>query len=277
MSGAEVDESLAVHTAARRYLIDRYAELTEAYAKLPNSGRTDDGYHYSDEAIRIFPRYRMVEAILFKVEELDSDGLPPRDELMRLLSTAGSEAQTVFTERASEPIRVQAIADEQRLFVDRVAQLARDSQVRDPLPYRRTLSESDAASWLYLLEQHWGVEGRQWHPMLPAPVPEGVLVLRADGMFEGGGESATRQSLTEMAVARVVEVREFREHSPDRIVAVEWLSPTYNGAEGLWTDESLSWIAYASHEGTVAFGGSIVPHLEAAWGGIDRWRWRAPQ
>ena len=96
-------------------------------------------------------------------------------------------------------------------------------------------------------------------------------------MFEGGGESATRDALVEMGVARVSEVREFRERGPDRVVAVDWLTPTYNGAEGLWTDESLSWIAYASHEGSVAFGGSIVPHLKAAWIGIDRWRWRSPR
>jgi hypothetical protein len=37
----------------------RYDELTDVYAEMPKQGRAMDGYHYTPEARRIFPRYRI--------------------------------------------------------------------------------------------------------------------------------------------------------------------------------------------------------------------------
>jgi hypothetical protein len=38
-------------------------------------------------------------------------------------------------------------------------------------------------------------------------------------------------------------------------------SPQYTGAEGLWADARHDWVAYASHESTVAFGGALADAL----------------
>lgn len=35
----------------------------------------------------------------------------------------------------------------------------------------------------------------------------------------------------------------------------------------------LTWVAYASHEGTVAFGGQLAAALPTLWPDLDRWRW----
>jgi hypothetical protein len=35
----------------------------------------------------------------------------------------------------------------------------------------------------------------------------------------------------------------------------------------------LGWIAYASHEGTVAFGGLLASALSATWRNLEEWRW----
>jgi hypothetical protein len=69
-------DSRVLHSMARRYLMDRYDELSGMYAQLPNQGRAADAFHYSSRVRRIFPRYNVVEAMLVEVERLDPDRLP---------------------------------------------------------------------------------------------------------------------------------------------------------------------------------------------------------
>jgi hypothetical protein len=54
---------------------------------------------------------------------------------------------------------------------------------------------------------------------------------------------------------------------------VDIFVPRYTGPEGFWSDEYHDWIAYASHEGTVAFGGALSAGLVPAWPEVDSWRW----
>ena len=199
--GAEIDESLVLHMRTRRHLLDRYRELTSAYSALPNSGRAADGYNYTDEALQIFPRYNVVQAILIKVEELDSDDLPPVGKLTGLLVSAAYAAQSPFT-RPRAPIPEQVMADERKLFADRVPRLAGETDSVAPLPYRRTLSDAEGDRWLASLQQRRGVVKHEWHPMLATPVPDDVLVLRQDGCSRGGG-SSTRRTRTRSRSAAV--------------------------------------------------------------------------
>jgi hypothetical protein len=67
----------------------------------------------------------------------------------------------------------------------------------------------------------------------------------------------------------VVELREYGAHY---LLDVDLFAPRYTGAEGVWTDETLDWLAYASHEGTVAFGGTLALALPRIWP-LDEWRW----
>jgi hypothetical protein len=52
---------------------DRYDELCRAYAKLPNRRESES---YSSRALRIVPRYQVVQAMLVEVERLDPDHMP---------------------------------------------------------------------------------------------------------------------------------------------------------------------------------------------------------
>jgi hypothetical protein len=78
-------DSVTLHMAARRYLMERYDVLAHRYAALPNHGRAEDGYHYRPKAWRIFPRYNVVAAILEQVERLDPDRLPELSSLFDVL------------------------------------------------------------------------------------------------------------------------------------------------------------------------------------------------
>ena len=126
-----------------------------------------------------------------KVEELDSDDLPPVGKLTGLLIKRAYAAQSPFT-RPRTPIPEQVMADERKLFADRVPQLAGEQDSVAPIPYRRTLSDEEGERWLASLQQRWGVVKHEWHPMLATAVPDDVLVLRQDGLFQGGGEAAGR-------------------------------------------------------------------------------------
>jgi hypothetical protein len=67
-------------------------------------------------------------------------------------------------------------------------------------------------------------------------------------------------------------VTELREDGLDYLLDVE-NAPRHTGVEGVWSDNTLSWIAYASHEGTVALGGRLAVSLNTTWADLYRRRW----
>jgi hypothetical protein len=84
------------------------------------------------------------------------------------------------------------------------------------------------------------------------------------------GVAHVHAGLRQVGAGRVTELREY---GADYLVDVEMFAPQYTGAEGVWSDDTLTWIAFASHEGTVAFGGQLATALQAGWAGLDQWRW----
>ncbi|GAA2568199.1 hypothetical protein GCM10010435_47530 [Winogradskya consettensis] len=255
--------------AARRYLMARYDELQTRYSLLPGGGR--EGYHYTTEAKQIFPRYNVVEAILTEVERLDPESLPAVETVAEWLFVAAEAAQSPFTELPNDEIETEAIALERRLFAVNVRRWLAQPDLRvDPLPYRRVLAPGESTFWRAELQNRWGVRGGLWHPLMESPVPQDVLVLAEHAMWADDGVAAVRRALRDRGRGRVVEVREY---GADYLLDAEIFAPRYTGAEGLWTDADQDWIAYASHEGTVAFGGVLAAGLVTAWPGIGEWRW----
>ncbi|WP_103352025.1 hypothetical protein [Amycolatopsis sp. CA-128772] len=259
-------ESLTLHVTARRYLMARYDELVDRYTELLGQERA--GFGHQPEAWRIFPRYNVVAAILARVEQLDPDRLPALPRLVDELEKAAT-AQSAFTTPASSKVAAAAMAEERGLFSSAVRGWAdrHDLQVA-PLPYRRVLAPAESAARQQALHRRWGLDGRMWHPMIAAPMPPDVLVLAEASLWEEEPVEHVRAALRERGGGRVTELREYGE---DYLFDVDLFAPRYTGAEGVWSDDTLSWIAYASHEGTVAFGGHLATAL-AAWPAIDRWR-----
>ena len=260
-----------LHVAARRYLMERYDELADRYAALPDQGRSEDGFGYRPEAWRIFPRYNVVAAILARVEWLDPDRLPELPSLLDQLVEAAATAQSLFTEPESNEVAAAVMAEERRLFSSTVRGWAArdDLQVR-PLPYRRVLTSAESVTRQEQLHQRWGLVDRSWHPMIAGPTPPDVLVLTEASMWDEQAVTHVRAALRTAGVGRVTELREYGE---DYLIDVDLVAPRYTGAEGVWSDDTLTWIAYASHEGTVAFGGHLATTLTTTWPDLDQWRW----
>jgi hypothetical protein len=64
-----MDNTTALHTAARRYCQQRFSDWCQTYKELQDREETQvahmfkPGWRYSDEACRTFPRYRLDAAI----------------------------------------------------------------------------------------------------------------------------------------------------------------------------------------------------------------------
>jgi hypothetical protein len=115
--------------------MERYDELAERYAALPNQGRADDGYNYLPEAWRIFPRYNVVAAILARVERLDPDRLPEPPDLLDQLVEAAVTAQSLFTKPESNEVAAAVMAEERRLFSSTLQKWATHTNLHvRPLP-----------------------------------------------------------------------------------------------------------------------------------------------
>lgn len=261
-------ESSNLHRAARRYLMERYDELCRKYAKLPRQ-RGADGY--SLRARRIFPRYHVVQAMLVEVERLDPDHLPDLQHLAAALDRAAWVAQSPFTDPAGDAVQADVMEHERGLFSSAVDNwMSMPDLKADPVDYRRVLTPEESSGWRTRLDERWGVQAMSWYPMLPAPVPPDVLVLTDAAMQSRVGIARVRKALQSMGGRRVVELREY---GADYLLDLDLFAPTYNGAQGVWSDDRLDWVAFASHEGTVAFGGLIASALPTVWKNLNDWRW----
>lgn len=98
------DLILNLHTAARRYCIDRASYWHQEYAKLcgQKKDRQADGYHYTDEAYMIFPRYNVLEAILPEVEKYTGYKFSSLEEEKKCLCNLGLQAESIFTKPSND-------------------------------------------------------------------------------------------------------------------------------------------------------------------------------
>src|SRR5437868_14036156 len=89
-----VNAAFALHTAARRYCIEKHAYWCERYSEIVRRGedREDDDYHYTVEALTTFPRYNVLNAIRVDIERIDPVALDNFEATRELLILAGKTA-----------------------------------------------------------------------------------------------------------------------------------------------------------------------------------------
>ncbi|XVU28646.1 hypothetical protein ACQPZJ_16815 [Actinoplanes sp. CA-054009] len=133
-------DAFNLHSAARRYLTDRFDMLNRRYAE-----RVHDVI--SPEAKRIHPRYNLVADILEQVERLDPDDLPDVDSLTGIL-LAAAEVEQPSDSRAADHIEAQAVSAERERYRSAVRTLpSRPALQLAPLGYRRVLTADESPAW----------------------------------------------------------------------------------------------------------------------------------
>jgi hypothetical protein len=274
----------ALHTAARRYCEERALHWRRAYGELRASERRDrdrrgvpepDTYSYSPQALRTFPRYHVLHAILFEVEGFLPADFASLDEARSMIAAAGETAESVFTRPPHDEIEQEAMDEERQKFSDFVLSLSeRELELVEPLPFRRRLRASESAHARAELKRRWGIDG-YWYPIdraLEADPPPGTMAFDSEAVLASEVQEQLRAILAARRVSRVLELREHDADGPDSEIELALLETVYTGAEGFWTDGSFEWVLYASHEGSVTVAGSeVLQAFRDAFPASDEW------
>jgi hypothetical protein len=170
-----VNPSWALHTAARRYCLERYAYWCDRYLEITRDGggRQPDGYHYTPEALSTFPRYNVLNAIRVEVERMDPTEFTDLEKTRSRLVMAGATADDEFTREPIGEIDARVTAEERASFSRHVAGLQLlDLHAIEPLPYRRVLTVEEAKSTWSSLRARWEIADGLWHPLTDCKLPD---------------------------------------------------------------------------------------------------------
>jgi len=259
-----VNASLALHTSARHYCLDRHAYWCEQYSEIvrKRGDRQPDGYNYTPEALATFPRYNVLNAIRIELERLDPDKLGDVENTKALLVLAGETAENDFTRKPICEIDARAMAEEREAFCRFIAG-AEPSDVNDieGLPYRRVLTVAESHSIWSRIRGRWQMLGGYWYPLAECSLSD-VVAFKSNAFDEAVSTGRLRGILSARGIERVWELREY---GPEYEEAVAMFEPFYNGAEGYWSSGDLEWIIYASHESSVTVGGWLLQEVKAMW------------
>jgi hypothetical protein len=260
--------SVALHTAARRYCIEREAHWQSAYSLMQRGREHRYPYTYSDADYAVFPRYNVLRAILLDVQRVVPDEMP-LETCRELLVLAGQTAETNFTVGPCNDIAARAMQEERDAFCAHVGSLDDDLLWRvAPLPHCRVLSEQDTRKLVEGLNKHWGV-GSDWYPISPTARPDVEAFWREPFENSKAGE-IVRSILRAQGVSRVLYLNDNRVASE---IDTGSLDIAAASAEEFWTTPAHDWLIYVSHESTVTIGGSLLQTLQHEWDGWLAARW----
>jgi hypothetical protein len=259
-----VHTSLALHTAARRYCLDRHAYWCERYSEIvrKRGDRQRDGYHYTPEALDTFPRYNVLNAIRVELERMEPTRLDDVENTRALLVLAGETAEDDFTRQSISEIAARAMSEEREAFCSFIsgATLPDLAEV-EGLPHRRVLTAAESKSIWSRLRGRWQIPEGYWYPLAECKLSD-VVAFKTRSFDEAFATERLRGNLAARGIERVWELREY---GPEYEEAVAMFEPYYNGAEGYWSSGELDWIIYASHETSVTVGGWLLQDVKAMW------------
>ena len=254
----------ALHTAARRYCMERSRLWSERYAvQRAARGSLPDPY-YTPEEYAVFTRYNVLDAILVGVERVTPRDYRTVEELRAFLVLAGQTAESDFTRPPNNEIAARTMAEERSLFCDYIERLSEPELLGvAPLPYRRSLTPDENTRLWSALDRHWGTGSGYWHPLGAEEMPPNVIAFQAAWFDEEVPTEVLRGLLAGRGVQRLWELRE---HGPEYEIELALFEPYYNGAEGYWTAGQMDWLIYASHESSITVAGDwLIESLKASW------------
>jgi hypothetical protein len=224
-----MDETTALHTAARRYCEARFSERVQVYKDLQRKENWQvqnlfkPGWDYSEEAYRTFPRYRIAKNTRVEIERLRVDSrisLPEMKKFVIAVSTrAENELKTELKNRLTHAV-VHEEAEDFRVYVEALTQ--RDLVQIEPLPYRRVLSKEEGEQFWNGLRKTWGIDEHYWFPLKEGEMPRSVLAFHTDYFESINGQHILRDALERRGVTSVLLLDEYGD--PEYEVELGFLS-----------------------------------------------------
>lgn len=269
-----MDDTKALHTVVRRYCQERFSQWVELYADLQRKEKWhvqklfEPGWDYSDEAWRIFPRYRLAKNTLIEIERLDIDSSLSLGEMRNSIISAAGQAQVALQNELTNNLAQKAIREEAEDFKVYVENLTTaDVAGVEPLPYRRVLIKQESEQLWSRLRGVWRIESHYWFPLQEGVTPNNVLAFHTDYFRSIDGQSLVREGLGNRGVSTVFLLHEFGD--PDYEIESGIFEPSYrDGGEQYSASKEMDWIIYASHESSITVGGGWL---------IDLFRGRHPE
>jgi hypothetical protein len=168
----------AMHTAARRYCMEQHGFWTAKYADFPAGGP------YSQEAYRIYPRYRLADDTLANIERCVFNERTSSKEARDILVAASTNAvASLSTEMKDRDAAIRAIETHHSEYVAMIESLATvpDSAV-EPLSFRRVLPSDEVGALWQVLQDRWGIRGAGygWFPISEDAQPAGSLTFHEE-------------------------------------------------------------------------------------------------
>lgn len=267
-----MQQTVALHTAARRHLAERHAHWVARYSEI-GGGRSTA---YTRQERDTFPRYQAAAAMLEGVERLRAEELPSLSVARAQIAAAALEAQTIFTAPPREEIEARAMDEERAAFGRFIRELPVEALAAvEPLPYRRVLSEGEERRVWNALHDEWEVSGSYWYPLMEV-AREDVLAFQAPYFRRDVGGKAVQSILTARGISRLWELRE---SGACYEMDLDLLDPKYTGEEGFWCAPNAEpgWLIYASHEESITVGGDwLIREVTRIWPEWPRYLWTSP-
>jgi hypothetical protein len=247
-----MNEVESLHTAIRRYCMDRYSYWTEKYGEIASKRKDSAGHGYTQEALCTFPRYNVLNAILVEIERHRPEDFTILNEAKDTFSAAARNAQTIFTQPPNGDLEQKVMHEEREALCEFISRLSeRDLTRIEPLFYRRVLSAAESNIIWGRLKTIWRITEGYWYPLAERERDD-IEAFQDAYLAKEVGVEKLHSIFRERGVERVWEMREDGINYELELAAFE---PIYNGNEGYWCDETFDWIIYASHESSITIGG----------------------
>lgn len=257
-----MDLPIALHTGVRRFCADQHYRWSIEYSRLTESGKDRTGMSYTPAAYRLFPRYRLDEAIQTEVERISGEKLTSLEQTRILILDAGRQAFTsLVREFDKHPDALIALDEEWNAFDKYISDLGTlQLQKVEPLPSRRVLRESESKQLRQTLAVRWSVNG-YWYPLSKLDSPMNVIAFHAELWEQRRGTGVLLRALEQQAIDKSFALLEGpSDYELDRAL----VDPTYQGNE-LFITSDFDWLIYSSHESSIAVAGWLADVFRSQW------------
>jgi hypothetical protein len=245
----------ALITLARRYCQDNYSYWAEKYSQ----ERTGNDFPctYSDTDYNLFPRYKVLSAILSSVETLTGQDFQNIESCQNDLKIMAFTAKSTFTTGQQNDIEKHAIEDECRKFAEYIGNLSSNDLINvEPLPYKRRMKEDESLQIRSRLLEKWNYDGDYWDPLVDNS-PRKVVFLRK--------KSITDNDFTQIIefIRRISQPHLYQVTEEGNDAEIEFSLFHPDSYETIYFDKTFEWVVYGSHESTITFsGGTLLNFIE---------------
>ena len=241
-------------TLTRMYCKDNYHFWHVKYFN-ERTGSDYPHYSYTDKDYTIFPRYLVLAAISKEVDLLVGRKFKSFNSCIQALLSAADYAENETNEKSK--VTKEDEKRKYREFILSFNESALNNTVVKRLGANRKLSDIESAKIRKKLAEKWGYD-RYWYPLDGKP-HTGALFLMDE--YVTPFEEEIVDFIQAISLNRFYTIAEGR-HDYKHPIS-EFTLSLYDGTEKICCNDTFEWVVYASHEGTISFGGEkLVPKIK---------------